>query len=315
MKKHSSKAGYYRTDLGMAHLGNSLEIMRSMPSTSIDLVLTSPPFALLRKKSYGNVAASEYCDWFMPFAHEIRRLLKPTGSLVLDIGGSWNKGLPTRSLYHFELLLRLCRPDGPYHLAQEFYWYNPAKMPTPAQWVTVKRVRVKDSVNPIWWLSRSARPKASNRRVLKPYSKSMEMLLKKGYNDGARPSEHKVSKSWGKRQKGAIPPNLIIASNTSSTDPYLRACRKHDLMPNPARFVKGIPEFFVKFLTVPGNVVLDPFAGSNVVGAVCEALNRRWISVELSEEFLVGSAFRFDDIGQGVLRKYSDRTGDRLKPV
>jgi len=306
MKKHSREAIYYTTDLGLAYLGDSLEIMRSMPSTSVDVVLTSPPFALRRKKSYGNVAAGEYCDWFMPFAREIRRLLKPKGSLVLDIGGSWNKGLPTRSLYHFELLLRLCRPDGPFHLAQEFYWYNPAKMPTPAQWVTVKRVRVKDSVNPIWWLSRSARPKASNRRVLKPYSKSMELLLKNGYNDGARPSGHKVSRSWGKRQNGAIPPNLIIASNTSSTDPYLRACREHDLRPNPARFVKNIPEFFVKFLTVPGNVVLDPFAGSNVVGAVCEGLNRRWISVELSEEYLVGSAFRFDDVGQGVLRKYRE---------
>lgn len=308
MNNHNREAIYYTTDMGLAYLGDSLEIMRSMPSASVDLVLTSPPFALLRKKSYGNVTADEYCDWFMPFAGEIRRLLKPKGSLVLDIGGSWNKGSPTRSLYHFELLLSLCQPSGQFHLAQEFYWYNPAKMPTPAQWVTIDRIRVKDSVNPIWWLSRSTRPKASNRRVLKPYSKSMDLMLKNGYNDGARPSGHNVSKSWGKRQKGAIPPNLITASNTSSTDPYLRACRDHDLKTHPARFVREVPEFFVKFLTVPGNVVLDPFAGSNVVGAVCEDLNRRWMSVELVEEFVVGSAFRFGSVGYEILREYRERT-------
>lgn len=152
---------------------------------------------------------------------EIARVLKPKGSFILDIGGSWNKGEPTRTLYHFERLLRLCSSEGWFRLAQEFYWYNPAKMPAPAQWVTIERVRVKDSVNPIWWLAKSARPRASNRRVLKPYTQSMKDLLSRGYNQGPRPSGHVVSKKWGKRHRGAIPANLIIAANTSSSDPYL----------------------------------------------------------------------------------------------
>ena len=222
----------------------------------------------------------------------------------MDIGGSWNKGKPTRTLYHFELLLRLCDSSGPFHLAQEFYWYNPARMPAPAQWVTIDRVRVKDAVNPIWWVAKSARPKASNRRVLKPYTKSMEHLLAKGYNDGPRPSGHVVSKKWGKRQKGAIPPNLIIAANTKSSDPYMRACRKRDLEVHPARFVEAVPEFFINFLTRPGDTVLDPFAGSNVVGAVAERLGRKWVSIEIEKVYVIGSAFRFNGLGESVYRKH-----------
>lgn len=297
----------YETSLGKAYFADSLEVMRSMRKESVDLVLTSPPFALRRKKSYGNVSADEYGDWFWPFAKAIHRILKPTGSFVLDIGGSWNKGLPTRTLYHFELLVRLCGKSGLFHLAHEFYWYNPAKMPAPAQWVTIERIRVKDSVNPIWWLAKSPRPDASNLRVLKPYTKSMEDLLQRGYNDGARPSGHVVSKSWGKRQDGAIPPNLIVASNTSSSDPYLKACRRLGLEVHPARFVSAVPEFFIKFLTNVRGKVLDPFAGSNVVGAAAENLGRKWISAEINESFAVGSAFRFNGVGEKVFSEYEKR--------
>jgi site-specific DNA-methyltransferase (cytosine-N4-specific) len=292
----------YETKQGKAYCADCLDVLRTIRAGSIDLVLTSPPFALRRKKSYGNVSASEYTQWFWPFAQEIARVLKANGSFVLDIGGSWNKGEPTRTLYHFELLLRLCGPQGPFRLAQEFYWYNPAKMPAPAQWVTIERVRVKDAVNPIWWLSKSAKPKASNRRVLKPYTRSMEDLLARGYNAGPRPSGHVVSNHWGKRQKGAIPSNLIIAANTRSSDAYLRGCRERGLEVHPARFVPAVPEFFVKFLTRQGDTVLDPFCGSNVVGEVAECLGRKWISVEIKKEYVLGSAFRFNGLGEVVSR-------------
>jgi len=294
----------YKTKLGKAYCADSLDILRTLPSSSIDLVLTSPPFALRRKKSYGNVSADKYIGWFWPYAEQIARVLKRKGSFVLDIGGSWNKGEPTRTLYHFQLLTRLCDREGWFRLAQEFYWYNPAKMPAPAQWVTIERVRVKDAINPIWWLAKSARPNASNRRVLKPYTKSMEELFARGYNEGARPSGHVVSNKWGKRQKGAIPSNVIIAANTRSTDPYLRACRKYGLEVNPARFVPAIPEFFIKFLTRPGDIVLDPFSGSNVVGEVAERLGRKWISIEIKPEYVVGSAFRFNGLGETIYRKH-----------
>ena len=295
---------YYKTGYGEAYLSDCIDIMKGLRGGSVDLVITSPPFALRRKKAYGNVRPEEYIEWFWPYAEEIYRILKPTGSFVLDIGGSWNKGVPTRNLYHFELLLRLCEPNGPYKLAQEFYWYNPAKLPSPAQWVTVERIRVKDAVNPIWWLAKSTKTKASNRRVLKPYTKSMENLFVKGYNAGTRPSGHVISNKWGKRHDGAIPSNLIISANTRSNDAYIKACKKYNLEINPARFVEAVPEFFIKFLSKPNGLILDPFSGSNVVGGIAERLKRKWISIEIKEQYVVGSAFRFDGLGEKVLGKY-----------
>lgn len=292
----------YLTELGKAYCDNSLVVLKSLRNNSIDLIITSPPYALTKKKSYGNVSAEEYFDWFLPFAKEFHRVLKHRGSFVLDIGGSWNRGEPTRTLYHFDLLLKLCNDkSGLFKLAQEFYWHNPAKMPAPAQWVTIERIRVKDSVNPIWWLCKSERPKASNRRVLKAYSESMKKLFVKGYNEGIRPSGHNVSQNWSKKQKGAIPSNLIIAANTGSRDKYFDACKKHRFEVHPARIVKAIPEFFIKFLTLPGDTVLDPFSGSNVVGEVAEILNRKWISIEINKEYVLGSAFRFNGIGEQLL--------------
>jgi len=298
----------YSTKLGSAYCADSLTFMRSTPDQSVDLVITSPPFALRRKKSYGNVSAEQYMDWFLPFAKEIYRILKPRGSFVLEIGGAWNKGQPTRSLYHFEVLLTLCNGYGLFRLAQEFYWYNPAKLPAPAQWVTVKRIRVKDAVNPIWWLSKTPNPLASNLRVLKPYTPSMENLLKHGYKSGLRPCEHMISTKWGTRHKGAIPSNIIIASNTASSDSYLAACRSHDIKPHPARFVRDVPDFFIRFLTKPGQLVLDPFAGSNVVGAVAEKLERKWISIDKNEEYVVGSAFRFNGCAEKALTRWKKQS-------
>ncbi len=132
----------------------------------------------------------------------------------------------------------------------------------------------------------------------------MEHLLAKGYNQGPRPSGHVISDKWGKRQKGSIPPNLIIAANTRSSDRYIRACKEYKLEVHPARFVDAIPEFFIKFLTRKGDIVLDPFSGSNVVGEVAERLERRWISVEINKIYVVGSAFRFDGLGEMVYQRY-----------
>jgi site-specific DNA-methyltransferase (cytosine-N4-specific) len=265
----------------------------SVPSDSVDTIITSPPFALRRKKPYGNVDAERYLDWFRPFARQFRRVLKPRGSLLFELGGVWNRGSPTRSLYHYELLLDLCTTHR-FHLAQEFYCYNRAKLPTPAQWVTVRRVRVKDAVSTVWWLSKSKNPKASNRRVLSPYSASMVSLLEDDYSPGVRPSGHRISRKFRRDNKGAIPPNLLVFSNTASNSHYLRRCRQSGLAPHPARFPREVPEFFIKLLTTKGDLVLDPFAGSCVTGAVAEELQRRWLCFEIRREYLEGARFRFE---------------------
>jgi site-specific DNA-methyltransferase (cytosine-N4-specific) len=266
--------------------------MKQIPDGAINLVMTSPPFALERKKEYGNVNSGDYVEWFLPFAKQMKRIIPDDGSIVIDLGGSWIKGQPTRSLYHFKLVVALVEELG-LHLAQDFYWYNPAKLPTPAEWVTVRRVRVKDAVNVVWWLSKTSNPKANNRHVLRPYSESMKSLLKNGYKPKVRPSGHDISDKFQQDNGGAIPPNLLEIANTDSNSRYMQACRDAGLKTHPARFPHGLPEFFVKFLTTENDLVLDPFAGSVVTGDVCESLARHWIGIELQEDYLAASRFRF----------------------
>jgi site-specific DNA-methyltransferase (cytosine-N4-specific) len=323
---------FYETALGSAYLGDSLILMKEISDESIDLICTSPPFALVRKKEYGNKDQHEYIEWFREFAHEFYRILKPQGSLIIDIGGSWIKGYPVRSLYHFELVIDLCKSKAEgglgFHLAQELYWYNPAKLPTPAEWVTVRRERVKDAVNTIWWLSKDPHPKSNNKRVLRPYSEAMKNLLKNGYDAKLRPSGHDISKKFGKDRGGAIPPNLIdaqidqeygdigspvlgvfdwillndlaypvnliSASNTASNDYYQRRCKETGIKSHPARFPQALPEFVINLCTEVGDWILDPFAGSNMTGRVAETLERRWLAFDIDETYLKASKFRFE---------------------
>lgn len=288
-----ARTPYYSTQLGTAYLADSLELMREMRANSVDVVLTSPPFALKRKKAYGNEDEDKYVDWFLSFAPDIKRVLKDQGSFVLDLGGAYMPGFPVRSIYMFDLLVRLVKETG-FYLAQEFYHYNPARLPAPAEWVNVRRIRVKDSVNVVWWLSKSQHPKADNRKVLKPYSDSMVGLLKNGYKAKLRPSGHDISEKFSRNNGGAIPPNLLEIANTDSNGAYQQRCREAGVKVHPARFPPAFPEFFLKFLTDEGDVVFDPFAGSNTTGYVAERMRRRWIASEMSEEYLKGSMFRFD---------------------
>ncbi len=293
---------FHETARGRILLGDSLCMFREeIEPGAVDLIMTSPPFGLVRKKDYGNADADDYLEWFRPFAAAFHKALKPQGSLVIDIGGSWVSGQPTRSLYHYELLIMLCK-EFRFHLAQEFFWWNPARLPTPAEWVTVRRIRVKDAVNCIWWLSPTPWPKASNRRVLQPYSDSMKVLLAKGYKPMLRPSGHDISDCFGTDNGAAIPPNLISLAHTESNSAYIRYCREHGIVPHPARFPREIPEFFIRMLTEAGDLVVDPFCGSCATGEAAERTRREWICCDLVEDYLKGALGRFQ---RGKVEKYS----------
>lgn len=285
----------YSTNKGAAFSGDSAELLARLPDASASLVVTSPPYALHFKKEYGNAAKEDYIEWFKPIAKQILRILTDDGSFVLNIGGSYNSGRPTRSLYHFKLLLMLCEELG-FRLAQECFWYNPAKLPTPAEWVNVRKLRIKDSVEYIWWLSKSDWPKANNSHILTPYSADMKRLIKNGYKAKKRPSGHIITPKFGRDRGGAIPSNLIERGNNESNSDYIKACEAAGHKPHPARFPRAIPEFFIKFLTDEGDLVIDPFAGSNMTGAVAEDLGRQWIGVDIREDYVLASAVRFSEI-------------------
>ncbi|HVB80171.1 MAG TPA: site-specific DNA-methyltransferase [Candidatus Binataceae bacterium] len=282
----------YATGLGAAYVGDSRLLLRELPDASVNLVITSPPFALHFKKEYGNKDQPDYIPWFLEFAREVKRVLAEDGSFVVDLGGAYEPGRPTRSLYHFKLLISLVE-DLDLFLAQEFYWHNPGKMPAPAEWVTVRRIRVKDSVNCLWWLSKTPNPKADNRKILVPYSRDMERLIRKGYRAKQRPSGHNITEKWGRDHGGAICSNLIVQGNNDSNGSYLKLCEQAGLKPHPARFPPQLPELFINFLTNEGDLVVDIFAGSNTTGAACDQLRRRWLAFELESRYLEAGKLRF----------------------
>jgi site-specific DNA-methyltransferase (cytosine-N4-specific) len=278
--------------------GRSEQVLASSLGRSyrgkVQLVFTSPPFPLNRKKRYGNAQGDAYLEWLAAFAPVFRELLTKDGSIVLELGNAWVPGSPVMSPLALKALLAFL-DRGNLKLCQQFVCYNPARLPSPAQWVNVERIRVKDSYTHVWWMAATERPKADNRRVLKEYSRSMLELLKaKKYSAGRRPSQHKIgTKSFLKDNNGAIPSNVITLSNTNSTDEYLRYCRAQGLQPHEARMPIGLPEFFINFLTEPRDLVLDPFAGSNTTGAAAESLKRRWLSIETSSAYIATSHGRF----------------------
>ena len=295
---------FYETSHGAAYLTDSSELLARLPDDSVNLIFTSPPYALHFKKEYGNVHKDEYVEWFLRFAREFHRVLKEDGSFVLNIGGSYNKGAPTRSIYHFKLMIALVEEIG-FHLAQECFWYNPAKMPMPAEWVTVRRIRIKDSVEYVWWFSKTPYPKANNRGVLRPYSADMIRLNQRGVRETVRPSGHNIRAGFTEISSGgSIPPNVVEEGeredmlkfgNNAANDSYTIRCKEAGLKIHPARFPAALPEFFIKLLTDESDIVYDPFAGSNTTGAVAEKLDRRWLASETVEEYLEASKFRFEE--------------------
>ena len=309
----------YRTRLGSMYVGRAEALIKGhlghRVKGKVGLILTSPPFPLNNQKSYGNLNGQNYTNWLEGFAEPFSQLLTPRGSIVIELGNSWIKGRPVQSLLPLQSLIAFTEAAGAgLRLCQQFVCYNPARLPSPAQWVTVKRIRLTDSFTHVWWLAKTDHPKADNGRVPRPYGKSMKSLLKRqSYNDGKRPSEHQISKQgFLKRHRGSIQPNLfelealpgsttirlpnvMRIANTGSNDFFLRTCRKRDLVPHPARMPLELATFFIEFLTDPGDLVLDPFAGSNTTGFAAELLGRRWISVDVSREYVQQSRIRFQD--------------------
>lgn len=317
----------YQTQLGSMFCGDSAQVLRSdrlkQYLKQAQLIFTSPPFPLNTKKRYGNLKGEEYIEWFAGFAPLLKKFVRPDGSIVVEIGNAWEPNRPVMSTVVMKALLRFLDKGG-LKLCQEFIWYNPARLPSPVQWVNVERIRVKDAFTRIWWMSTTDRPKADNRRVLREYSASMKKLIASGkYNAGARPSQHVIGKdSFKTNNKGAIPPNviggddansiqamlsgnyenvehlklmtLLKGTNTRSNERYQNFCREHGIALHPARMPPDLVEFFIRFLTEEGDLVLDPFAGSNTTGAIAESQNRRWLSVEADWMYATSSIGRFE---------------------
>lgn len=306
----------YQTKKGTMYWGTIEDFLESDEAEAlrgkVHLIFTSPPFPLNRKKRYGNKVGDAYKSWLSDLAEPLAKLLTPKGSIVMEMGNAWVTGKPFMSTLALEALLEF-KTAGKLNLCERFVHVNPASLPAPIQWVNVERIRVKDAFTEIWWLSRHDKTYANNRRVLQEYSPAMKRLLQTGeYNSGKRPSEYNIGEdSFNKDNGGAIPPNVITKSNTSAFDRYLEFCRLHNLPIHPARMNADVADFFIRFLTKPGNFVLDPFGGSNLTGAVAEKLDRKWIAIEPQGAYTFGSMGRFALIDQVAL-DFDDAAGEAI---
>lgn len=291
-------AAAYRTELGIAFNSDLENFLASVEGRAlrgkVKLLFTSPPFPLRAKKAYGNLQGSEYVEWLSNLMTHATEVLAPDGSLVIEIGNAWDHGQPTMSLLPLQTLLAIVEKSG-FSVCQQFICHNPTRLPGPAQWVTVNRWRVKDSYTHVWWLAKDPRTIADNRRVLEEYSPSMKRLIRtKKYNAGKRPSGHDVSEqTFSVDHGGAIPSNVLSYSNSTDDTKYREWCKSLEVPLHPARMQKKLPEFFIRFLTDPGDLVMDCFAGSNTTGHVAEVENRRWVGVERDPNYLLGSLGRF----------------------
>lgn len=284
----------FESELGVALWAETQSAVSLVESGLVNAIITSPPYALTRKKDYANqYAGREHADWLFERAKEWKRVLADDGSLFLNLGDVFVPGMPVMDLYQERLMIRLCDELG-FFLAQRLSWENPSKMPAPAEWVTVRRVRVTPSVEQVWWLSKTPHPKANNRNVLRPYSEAMrQRIAAGGERGGVRPSGHALKQgAFAQDNGGSIPHSLLTFSNTSSNDAYQRFCKDHQLPRHPARFPSELCEWLLKLSTDEGDICLDDFGGSLTFAAVCERLKRRWISCDKSLAYLRGGIGR-----------------------
>lgn len=293
-----SQHAAYRTRYGSC-FNASIEDFLKSPAASrhrgkVNLIFTSPPFPLASPKAYGNREGQDYLDWLVSVVKSLIPMLTADGSIVLEIGNAWDRGSPTMSTLPIRTLLAIEEQTNLY-LCQQFVWENSARLPGPATWVNKRRIRVKDSHTNIWWFSPTPFPKANNRNVLTPYSDAMKRLISTGkYNHGTRPSEHVISdKFFARNNDGAIPGSTLIMGNTSIDSRYSKWCAQNGLTSHPARMPIKLADFFIRFLTDENDRVMDPFSGSNTTGSAAELAHRKWLSVEMDPDYVLGSQGRF----------------------
>lgn len=265
------------------------------------------------------MTGDRYLKWFTDLAPIFAEMLAEDGSIVIEMGNGWEPNRPVQSLLPLKALMSFVEnSQSGLRLIQQFVCYNPSRLPSPAQWVTINRMRTVDSFTNIWWIAKSDLPKADNSKVLRPYSSSMLNLLSRGaFNAGKRPSGHDVSEAGFLRNCGGSiahnffeledmdskrkvrlpePFNAFSLSNTISNDFFTRTCKERGIKkPHPARMQMGLAAFFIQYLTERGDWVLDPFAGSNTTGYAAARLGRRWIAIEAREEYVEQSRIRFED--------------------
>lgn len=288
----------FSTDLGVAIWGNSKDVFGRI-NEPIALCVTSPPYPLRQSRAYGNPDESQYVDFICSALEPIVGNLVPGGSIVLNVSNDiFESKSPARSLYLERLILALHDRLG-LSLMDRQPWVNFSKPPGPTHWACVKRVQLTTAYEPVYWFTNDPmRVRSDNRRVLEPHTDRHIRLMQGGgarrtavYGDGAykiRPD------SYGKVTEGKIPRNVILRGHSCNDT---RAYRDHanalGLPVHGAMQPTSIPDFFIRFLTEPDELVVDLFGGTIRTGLAAERLGRRWLVTEWILQYIRGAAELF----------------------
>jgi DNA modification methylase len=284
----------FETDRGVFLWANAEDAVGIIERESVDLLLSSPPYALISSKEYGNLDETAWVDWMLKICEGSRELLRPTGSMILNLGNCWVPGKPQQSLYIQRLLVRL-EDELDIHLCQELFWHSPTKLPVPLAWVGVRRVRLTSSVEPLLWLSPNPDlVNSDNRRVLRAYTASgLRSINNERDRDGNRPNGVQFGRNSFVDRGGSIPPSLITATPISVEERrYREAIAAAGRKPHPAIMPAAVARFCIELATEKDHTVLDLFSGSGTVPIEAMKLGRYAIAVDRSLEYIENSEIR-----------------------
>lgn len=287
----------FRTDLGVAVLGNSTDIFSGL-NVEVNLVVTSPPYSLARPRRYGNVPQQEIVSFIMETLEPLIEKLAEDGSLVVNTSQDiFLPNSPARSTYLERLVIAL--EDRGLFLMDRICWANPSKAPGPLQWASKTRQQLNVAWEPILWFARNPiKVKSNNRRVLEPHSERHLRLIADGgerrdasYCDGAyrlKPG------SFGAPTEGKIPRNVLMRGHRCAYGlQYNQAAKQLGLPVHGAGQPLAIADFLIRFLTEEGDLCVDPFGGRMMTGLAAELLNRTWMCGELMLQYVRGGAELF----------------------
>jgi site-specific DNA-methyltransferase (cytosine-N4-specific) len=285
----------YTTSLGSFLWGHAEDVISSLDRGSVNLVFTSPPYPLLRKKEYGNLNGEAYLNWLEDILGLHLEALAPHASLLVNLGEAYEqRGSPALSTYREELTIRARKNLG-LSLFGKYYWHNPSKPPA-GHWVTHAKCRPKNDAEEILWFAKTGEsPRFYGENALRPYGATMRKLLERGGDSRAkRPSGHGDSKNGFSVDRGGSWPGQVISlPNAASNGPYFSFCRDHGLPPHPARFPEKLAHLMVSTHSQKGDLLFDPFGGSGTMAEMAEALERRWVVGERDLNYSISSIGRF----------------------
>jgi len=250
--------------------GDCLELLKQVESASVSLCVTSPPYSDQRKSTYGGVPAEKYVSWFLPIAKEIYRVLKDDGSFVLNIKEKIVKG--ERSCYVMELIQAL-RQSG-WYWTEEYIWHKSNS--TPGKWPN----RFRDGWERLLQFNKQRHFAMYQRTVMVDRKENTAKRVARLSENDCRRMKSKTGSPFGKNMSRWIDREKVFPSNVL----YLPTETRN--VGHSAAFPERLPEFFIKLFSQEGDLVLDPFCGSGTVGVVCKRLGRRFLGIDIIEDYI-----------------------------